>query len=77
MKNKSSEKYRIRIAFSVILAAAIILLAFLTLAENRGVSTSSLSPSQMLELSGNEKSSPDFSSKIGKEISELFDKGSN
>ncbi len=77
MKNRSSKKHRLRIAFSIILATAIISLTLLTLAENRGIGTSSLSPSQILELTGNEKKDADFSSKIGKEISELFDKGSN
>lgn len=77
MKNKDSVKSFFHIALSCALATAISAVALFALAHRSGVSVSSFSPSQIYELTGNENKDAEFASKIGEELSELFEKDFN
>ena len=69
MKNKS---HIFRVLSATVIAACILAFAIFTLAHR--VSAASFSPSQISDLTNG---SSDFSSKIGEELSELFDKTFN
>lgn len=70
MKEKLTQKKVCRLAFALTLSALVTAFAIGFLAHN--VRSTSFNPSQIYELTGNEKGSAEISGKIEKELSELF-----